>query len=310
MGFFDTLKGPVFLKTDSEAERQLLQLNELRAEETGEVAEKIEQQIRLVEAGISGEQSVRFELENSYIPMYVLHDLYLEHEGLSAQIDYLIITRKHQFVIECKNLYGDIEINNAGDFVRTFSYGNISKKEGIYSPITQNRRHLELIKQIRSAEKSNFLLRSIFEKNFYDNYRSVVVLSNPKTILNAKYAKKEVRDQVIRVDQLIEYIRNIDAQSSTNTSEKEMEQLANFFLSIHKENKTDYTAPYRNAIERAKETAPPEKEEPPAPSQILCPKCGAVMVKRTATKGPRAGSSFYGCSQFPKCRGILQIQDV
>jgi len=82
--------------------------------------------------------------------MFLLHDLYLEFEGLTAQIDYLIITRKHQFVIECKNLYGNIEINSAGGFTRMVSYGRRTKKKGIYSPITQNRRHLELIKQIRA----------------------------------------------------------------------------------------------------------------------------------------------------------------
>ena len=34
-----------------------------------------------------------------------------------------------------------------------------------------------------------------------------------------------------------------------------------------------------------------------------CPKCGAMMVVRTATKGENAGSRFWGCSAFPKCRG-------
>ena len=43
------------------------------------------------------------------IYVYVLHDIYLEIGDLSAQIDYLVITRKMVFVIECKNLIGDIE---------------------------------------------------------------------------------------------------------------------------------------------------------------------------------------------------------
>lgn len=48
----------------------------------------------MLQAGICGEDTIAFELKNSHIPMMVLHDLYLEHEGLSAQIDYLIVTRK------------------------------------------------------------------------------------------------------------------------------------------------------------------------------------------------------------------------
>ena len=33
-----------------------------------------------------------------------------------------------------------------------------------------------------------------------------------------------------------------------------------------------------------------------------CPRCGAELVRRTAKRGKHAGSSFYGCSSFPKCR--------
>lgn len=35
-----------------------------------------------------------------------------------------------------------------------------------------------------------------------------------------------------------------------------------------------------------------------------CPKCGASMVKRIAKQGTNAGGYFWGCSAFPKCRGI------
>ena len=37
-----------------------------------------------------------------------------------------------------------------------------------------------------------------------------------------------------------------------------------------------------------------------------CPKCGAPMELRTASKGRRAGTEFWGCSTFPQCRGIIQ----
>jgi restriction system protein len=38
----------------------------------------------------------------------------------------------------------------------------------------------------------------------------------------------------------------------------------------------------------------------PTPS---CPVCNATMIRRTAKKGANAGSEFWGCSTFPKCRG-------
>ena len=42
-------------------------------------------------------------------------------------------------------------------------------------------------------------------------------------------------------------------------------------------------------------------QEPPAPSARLCPKCGIALVIRS---GPRG--KFYGCFNFPKCRGTTQ----
>lgn len=38
-----------------------------------------------------------------------------------------------------------------------------------------------------------------------------------------------------------------------------------------------------------------------------CPECGAAMVERTAKVGRLAGSTFYGCSTFPKCRGMRDV---
>ena len=38
-----------------------------------------------------------------------------------------------------------------------------------------------------------------------------------------------------------------------------------------------------------------------------CPRCNGEMVKRVAKNGARQGQSFYGCAQFPKCRGVVNV---
>ena len=38
-----------------------------------------------------------------------------------------------------------------------------------------------------------------------------------------------------------------------------------------------------------------------------CPKCNSEMIKRAAKKGARQGQTFFGCSQFPKCRGVVNV---
>ena len=38
-----------------------------------------------------------------------------------------------------------------------------------------------------------------------------------------------------------------------------------------------------------------------------CPKCNSEMIKRVAKKGARQGQPFFGCRQFPKCRGVVNV---
>lgn len=38
----------------------------------------------------------------------------------------------------------------------------------------------------------------------------------------------------------------------------------------------------------------------------ICPKCGVPMVLRTASKGEKKGSTFYGCSNYPKCKETIK----
>jgi restriction system protein len=48
--------------------------------------------------------------------------------------------------------------------------------------------------------------------------------------------------------------------------------------------------------------APDQSARPEAPA---CPTCGQPMVLRTARQGPRAGSQFWGCSAYPRCKATL-----
>lgn len=245
MGLFNRMKEPVFLKESSSAQVQLEKLKALKPLLNIEGQNIIKQDIKLLEYGIAGEKNIEFELKNSHMPMYILHDIYLEDGDLSAQIDYLVFTKKICFVIECKNLYGDIEINSSLDFIRTIKFGSSKKKEGIYSPITQNQRHLELMKKIKTDNKNNILTKYMAGRYFEDFNKSVVVLANPKTVLNTKYAKKEVKDKVIRADQLVNYIKEMYENSKVAAdSEDRMLEWAQSYLDLHKDAKKDYTEKY------------------------------------------------------------------
>ena len=245
MGLFDKMKEPIFLKESSDAQRQLEVLRALESKLTQEGREKLHQDIRFLEYGIQGENQIAFELKNSHMPMFILHDIYLEDGELSAQIDYLVFTKKLCFVIECKNLYGNIEINNNGDFIRTMEFNGRKKKEGIYSPITQNERHLELMKKMKTETRTNVFSKFMTSRYFDDFYRTVVVLSNSKTVLNAKYAKKEVKQKVIRADQLVSFIKEqYRLSKEVENSDADMKTWAESYLKLHKAVEKDYTKKY------------------------------------------------------------------
>jgi hypothetical protein len=240
------IKGPVFVKEESDAQRQLEVLQSLLPQAEGETKTQIENDIKLLNMGIFGENNIVFELKNSHLPMLVLHDLNLKFEGLGAQIDFLVIMRKETVIVECKNLFGNLEINSNGDFIRILDFNGRTKKEGIYSPITQNTRHLELFRKMFFSGITNPILRKIKEHFVTDSFHSVVVLANPKTVINMKYAKKEVKEQIIRADQLINYLKRLENESVRPAlNDQEMYDNAKFYLSYHDSTPKDYTTKYK-----------------------------------------------------------------
>jgi superfamily II DNA helicase RecQ len=83
------------------------------------------------------------------------------------------------------------------------------------------------------------------DRYFEDIYKPVVVLANPKTVLNAKFAKKEVKEKIIRADQLVKYIKDIYINSKvTEYSDEGLLKWAQSFLDLHKEVEKDYTGQY------------------------------------------------------------------
>jgi RNA polymerase sigma factor (sigma-70 family) len=39
----------------------------------------------------------------------------------------------------------------------------------------------------------------------------------------------------------------------------------------------------------------------------LCPKCGAPMIKKRAKQGANKGGYFWGCPNYPGCKGLIGI---
>ena len=299
----------IVVKESSDAKQYLLRLEQLDNKSQGELKERIEKEILITKAGIIGEDNILFELKNSGMDMVVLHDICIEtQDGLTAQIDYIVITPKLNFIIECKNMIGNVEINAKGNFIRTYEFKGKKIKEGIYSPITQNERHMAIIKEKRSESKGR-LMSMITRSNFESVYKPLVVLANPKTLVYDRYAPKEVKNKVIRADQLTATLRKMQSESKNYSwSRKDMLEFAEEILQYNREEHKDYIKKYEvlmaDVDKTVKASASATENIPQAMNkkEEACPQCQGKLVVRNGKFG-----KFIGCSNYPKCRYTKNI---
>lgn len=243
MALFERFVDTIFLKDDNSLEEQINELKSIRDKVVEK--DKIDRDIKLLEYGLNGEKEIAFELKNANIGMYVLNDVLIECDDLKAQVDYIIVTKAYAYLVECKNLIGNVTVDDKGEFRREYFYGGKQIKEAIYSPYAQAQRHKDILMKLWLKNK-NFIQTFLFEKGTNAYYKPLIVLSNSKGILKTKYAPKEIRDCTIRVDQLISYIKkdieNYD--KDLYTSKKNMYEIASRFLNDNKQvrdYKTKYT---------------------------------------------------------------------
>ena len=233
--FNDTFKDTILYYSGNTLENKIKVLeNKLKNTKSKEEKLYLYEEIQKYKYGIQGENKILYELKNSHIPMYILHDINLEYKDYKAQIDFIILTKKNYYIIECKNLYGNISIDNKGNFYRI----NNKNKVGIYNPITQLDRHINIIRRY-IEDRNNFIGKLIVKKIFDSMYHGIVVLANDNTVVEDKYAPKNVKNKVIRADQLIEYIKYIEKNTdSYASSEKDIISSCNNILALCKKEET------------------------------------------------------------------------
>lgn len=225
MELFKKFNKTVFYKKHSDLELQVEALQKLQKEYPDNI--QLSLRLKTAELGLKGEQEIEFELKNSDIGMYVLHDVNLKIDDISAQIDYIVIAPGATYFIECKNLIGNITVNERGEFTREYKYGNKVVKEGIYSPIRQAERHVEIFKKIWAKRHTGILSKTLGYKNFEKWQKPLVVMANSKNILDIKKAPQNIKDKIIRSDALVDYIKkDIQLNKDTLSNQKQMHETA------------------------------------------------------------------------------------
>lgn len=187
-----------------------------------------------VKKGIEGEDELLYHLQNSYMPMYILHDIYFKNDDNGGvEIDYIVITRKLIYIIECKNYSGDLIVDRQGNFIRVKKIGY----EGCDNPVSQNQKHIDFIKEkFKLSDSLNFCC---------DKLNSVIVFADPKMIIDLDDAPEEMQSQIIKADRIVDYIKKNNNESQTEIlSDEQMDKIKNFFLKNSTSNPNDYSSKY------------------------------------------------------------------
>jgi hypothetical protein len=230
---FKTIKEPTFIKEFSKENLNISTLEEMYLTVDNEAKkEQINKELAMMKIGLNGENVVCFELKNCDFPILCLHDIRIEYDDLTAQMDYIVITKKYICVLETKQLQGNVNINSDGDFIRVYKdKKGFETKTGMYSPVEQNKKHV------------NLLRRMLKDKFGFDNVpiKSLIVMANPKAIIKKSYAPQEIQDQIIRAEKLGDYLKNlIESIGTVFFKEETAFKIANFLKEEHKPIAIDY----------------------------------------------------------------------
>lgn len=263
--------------------------------------EEIKEELYIVKKGLEGENEIKYQLEKSNIGMYVLRDVNVEYNGLKSQIDYVVVTKARCYFLECKNLIGNITVNENGDFIRDFMFNGRKIRKGMYSPIRQVDAQLAVYRKIWQNYTPTFWTSILKKYNgdniFSSNYRGYVVACNEETILNLKHAPNNIRNRVFRADQLIDKMKEdiLSVDPDTYTSQDGMLEWANRLLEVNIDLITDYYEDYKNKLVLVSKENLRKNDY----NSNTCPKCGGKLVKRTSKYG-----NFMGCENYPRCKYI------
>lgn len=219
--------------------------------------------------GALGEKRVAVILSKLPTDRYkVINNLLVNHNGITSQIDHIVVSVYGIFVIETKTYKGWISGSESSDYWTQNIYG---KKYQLRNPIHQNYGHIKALMQLLQEYPSL-------------KYISIVVFSREARL------RVSSNIPVIHWNKLRPVISQFENRILT---EEQVQMVYDSLLSSNidsRENRKQHVRNVKATIRNRKEVI----------SSGRCPRCNGELVKRQGKYG-----SFYGCSNYPKCKYTL-----
>lgn len=195
--------------------------------------------------------------------------------GATTQIDHVVLSPYGIFVIETKNMKGWI----FGDRKSEKWTQQIFKcKNQFQNPFRQNYKHIMCLADLTGLPKERFTHVIVFVGDCQIKTRDKL----PESLVTGGFS-------------LLNFIKSFsEEQFASNDLDCILYAIMSGRISNTFQNKRAHVAHVKEIIET--------KEHPVDPT---CPKCGASMIRRQAKSGANSGKYFWGCSNYPKCRGVV-----
>ena len=223
-------------------------------------------------SGGFGEQLAKFYAK-TMPDVLVLHDVLIDGaNGYTSQIDLILVGNKGVYVVEMKmfdgaKIYGDTKNTN-------WNYYKNGRKYEIYSPLKQNKKHVDYLKTFLKdfGDVPCFSIITMVCDDFKisgDKKDDTIICNSLPAMERAIYKIAEDKPFVfddIKKRQIFDYIKNHQHTGKDARIEHKQKVMA-----------------YKDSLEEMKE-------------QKMCPYCKTELVLREGKNG-----KFYGCSNYPRC---------
>ena len=224
--------------------------------------------------GKRAEMMVQNKLNNLPDEYFSIYTALFENNGRSTQIDHIVVSPYGVFVIETKGYKGWIY---GGENVEYWTQNIYGKKTRFYNPIIQNEGHVRFLSYLlRDFENIPIIPIVVFnnEATIKTEFENHIVVNRKRL----KRAIRRYRNEVLSAEVQKKIIDVIESNSRTGSSAERYH--------------------IRNVRNRERQSVRDVRNG-------KCPRCGSDLVLRRGKYG-----DFYGCSNYPNCRFLINKRDV
>ena len=202
---------------------------------------------------------------------HLIKNVTLPTEDGTTQIDHIIVSVYGVFVVETKHMKGWIF---GGEHQKTWTQKIYRHTQKFQNPLRQNYKHVQTLKKLLGLEDDQVHSLVVFVGE--NKFKTDLPENVTKGLGYIKYIKSRKQPvlEADRVDKIIETVESGRLARSFKTNR-------------------DHVKHVKKIVDDKNNT-------------VKCPKCGSDMVMRESKKGPNQGQQFWGCSNFPKCRGVVK----